>query len=50
MQKNKRNIITLELSEELQVKLKQIAEKNERSLSAQIRLIIKNFLEAQSDD
>lgn len=50
MQKNKRNIITLELPEEIQLKLKQIADKNERSLSAQIRLIIKNFLEAQIDD
>lgn len=50
MSKNKRNIITLELPEEIRLQLKQIADKNERSLSAQIRLIIKNFLGTQKND
>lgn len=45
MDKEKRNIITLELPKDLSVWLKKLANTNERSLSAQIRLILKQFKE-----
>lgn len=47
--KKKRNVITLELPKSLEERIREVAAANERTLSAQVRLILKQYLETYND-